>query len=67
MMVYELTKPSVFYYLPIVYCNLIPIKLLFYYYYITYKLNSLLIDYAWVVSLKMSTSTDTQHRTKLLK
>ena len=28
-----LTKPSVFYYLPIVPCNLVSIKLLLYYYY----------------------------------
>ena len=31
-----LTKPSVFYYLPIVPCNLVSIKLLLYYYYYYY-------------------------------
>ena len=32
-----LTKPSVFYYLPIVLCNLVSIKLLLYYYYYYYS------------------------------
>ena len=39
-----LSKPSVFYYLPIVPCNLVPIKLLYYYY---YKSSKILSSICW--------------------